>query len=134
MTGALHGDLATFDRISPAGFRILGALESAARALDLNLIITCGTEDHPADDPHTRGEAYDIRVRDLSVENMISVIHFLHEAFVPDAFTVLLETPIGFSDPRLVAIQYLNPQASGPHLHVQPKKGTVYPPVELRDA
>ena len=123
----LRGDAATFARIAPAGFVILWALQAATQALQTDLTITCGTEDHPVGDPHTRGEAYDVRVRGLSTDLIVRLVHFLRTA-LGALFTVLLETPVSFSQPELVALQSVNPHATGPHIHTQRKRGTVYPP------
>ncbi len=54
-----------FDRIDPAGFRILAALDTFARACDDDLTITCGTEAHETTDPHSLGRAYDVRSKNL---------------------------------------------------------------------
>ncbi len=54
-----------FDRIDPAGFRILAALDTFARSCDDDLTITCGTEAHPADSPHALGRAYDVRSKGM---------------------------------------------------------------------
>src|SRR4051812_38307532 len=51
-----------------AGLRILGALDQNARRLRLDVIITCGAEGHPPDDPHTLGEAFDVRTNLLGNE------------------------------------------------------------------
>lgn len=50
-----------FDRILPAGFRLLSAIDQTSRRLGFPLTITCGTELHPPTDPHSTGEAYDVR-------------------------------------------------------------------------
>lgn len=126
---ALHGDGASFAVIQPAGFRILAALDNATRLLGVDLVITCGTEDHPPDDPHTHGEAYDVRVRGLTTPIILKLIAYLKQMLPSDLFTILLETPVPFTDPQLVPWQYLNPQATAAHLHVQKKKNTIYPPI-----
>lgn len=58
-----------FDVIAPAGFRILAAIDQIAQWANITVTITSGTDGvHPAggaQDPHYRGEAYDIRTHDL---------------------------------------------------------------------
>lgn len=129
MVPVLRGDLASFDRIKPGGFRILWALDEAVTLLYQDLTITCGTEDHPPDDPHTRGEAYDVRVRDLQPEQVVKLVIALRSKLGP-LFTVLLETPHAFTNPQLVALQTLNPHATAPHVHVQVRQDASYPQLE----
>ena len=48
-------------------------------------------------------------------------------AVLADApFDVLYERPDQPTDARLAAIVYLNPKATGPHFHIQRRKGTQY--------
>ncbi|WP_460292378.1 hypothetical protein, partial [Bacillus cereus] len=49
------------DGLAPAGIRILAAIDAAAQVLKRDLTVTCGTEGHPPTDPHTCGEALDLR-------------------------------------------------------------------------
>lgn len=116
-----------FRRIAPAGFVILSALHSATRVLHLDVWITSGTEAHDAADPHTSGEAYDVSVNRYSIEMIIELRTYLEKALGP-LFTVLYEVPHAPDDVRLGSIAFVNPHATAPHLHVQRKKGTVYPP------
>lgn len=120
-------DSVRFDRIAPAGFRILAALDRACKVIGCDLVITCGTEAHDEDDPHTLGEAYDVRVRTLPAPVLIRLYYWLTAELGP-LFTVLYEVPqVDPKDP-LALIAYPNPGASSAHLHIQRKKGTVYPP------
>lgn len=121
-----------FDRILPGGFCILGAIESAAVACGVNLTLTCGTDSHPSTDPHWRGEAYDLSVQDLNPQKVWEVYRFLKNALGPP-FTVLYEVPVTFpvTFPELARVAYRNPSATGPHLHVQVKKGTTFPPLPV---
>jgi hypothetical protein len=123
----------SFDTIAPGGFRILEALNTVARRCARDLEITCGTEDHPADDPHTHGEAYDVSVAALDVPSIVMVRAELIVQLGP-AFTVLYESPTKPTDPRLQLIVWLNAGATAPHIHVQVKKGTVYPAIAASPA
>src|SRR6185437_3784324 len=56
-----------FTKIAPAGFHILSALDMIARQSGHDLTITsaCDGEHSGENDPHHRGEAYDVRTHDL---------------------------------------------------------------------
>lgn len=119
---------AQFARIAPAGFRILAALDGAAQQCQVDLEITCGTDSHAAPDPHVTGEAYDVSVQTLTPAQ-IGAVHAYLQGRLGGGFTVLYERPDHPVDPRLNAIAYVNPKATGPHMHIQRKKGTVFPPL-----
>lgn len=114
-----------FDRIAPGGFKILAALQAASFIFDRDVVITCGTESHPATDPHARGEAFDVRAAGMSDATVLAFVDYLNRQLGP-AFTVLYETP---SKPSgvLASVAYVNAGASAPHFHVQVRKGTNYP-------
>ena len=59
---------------APAGFRLLAAIDRASRLVRVDLTLTCGTDSHGPDDPHTRGEAYDVRTRDLTASQAQRVL------------------------------------------------------------
>lgn len=113
---------------APAGVRILAALDACAQLLKHDITITCADGGHGPNDPHTLGEAYDVRVTDLTLDQINDLCHAL-DTLLDTFFTTLYETPPGFSTPAVLdEWLYVNPDASGPHLHIQRKKGTVYPP------
>lgn len=103
-----------FDVIAPAGFRILSALDRASVAFVHDITITCGSEAHPPTDPHSTGEAYDIRTNDLAPADVPELASYLTRA-LGGAFTVIIESPA------------TNPKATGAHIHIQRKKGTTFP-------
>lgn len=121
-----HRPSARFDVIRPAGFRILAALDRAAQACHTDLLVTSGTDSHAMPDPHCTGEAYDVSVHGLSAQQIADVYASLKG--LGPLFTVLYEVKAVPSDPTLRPIAYVNVDATGPHLHVQRKKGTVFPP------
>ena len=121
----------SFATIRPAGFAILGALYLATQQVGVSLDITSGTDSHAATDPHATGEAYDVSVRGLSAQQISDIKDELEGSLGP-LFTVLYEVPAVPSDPTLRPIAYVNIHATGPHFHVQKKKGTVFPPDEPR--
>lgn len=100
-----------FTVIAPGGFEMLAAIVATATALGTDLTITsaCDGEHSGPNDPHHRGEAYDIRTHDLADPSMalqelqsnLDLTHFY--AFLEAAGT------------------------ENEHIHVQVKKGTTYP-------
>jgi hypothetical protein len=116
-----------FARIAPAGFRIIAALDHCTQVIAHDLTITAGTNDHTTG-RHPLGEAFDVRTRDLLPAQILRVRQVLQSVLGP-RFTVLYETPTKPTDPMLVDIATINPEASAPHFHVQAKKGTTYPPM-----
>ena len=119
----------TFDGLKPAGVRLLAAIDRMSQILVRDLMITCGTDSHPAMDPHTRGEAVDVRTSDLPPAVILTLVNGLTKLLGPD-FTVLYETPVKKTD-VLASIAYFNPQATGEHLHLQLRKNYgPWPPTE----
>jgi hypothetical protein len=101
-----------FTTIAPGGFVLLGALDLTAKQIEHDLTITsaCDGLHSGPDDPHHRGEAYDVRTHDLpnpehAVETLIVQLGPLFFAFLEDAGT------------------------DNEHIHCQVRKGTVYPPL-----
>lgn len=125
-----HRPSAYFQVIAPAGFRILSALDQAAQACRVDLMITSGTDSHTAPDPHVSGDAYDVSVFGLSADQIANVKASMESTLGP-LFTVLYEVEKVPSDPTLRAIAYVNVKATGPHFHIQRRKGTVFPPAPL---
>lgn len=121
-----HTARTRFDRIAPGGFRILSALDRATSYLGHDIFITAGTNDHTVG-RHPLGEAFDVRVLGLDVGTVIRLIRFLKSALPESHFTILYETPIAPAEPELAAIAFINPQATGPHLHIQVRRNTDYP-------
>lgn len=103
-----------FTKIAPAGFRILSAIDQCSKALSLDLTITsaCDGEHSGPDDPHHKGEAYDIRSHDFPNESLKQMV-------LDDIMRRLgFESFYGFLE------------ASGTdneHIHIQRKKDTIYP-------
>lgn len=130
MIPVLRSKLGTeFAVIAPGGFRILAALDGLSKVLGQDLIITAGTNDHTAPDPHALGEAIDISVRDLAPPQIARAKTYLEQALGTDRFTVLYEVPDqSHLDPAIAMIAYVNPHATAPHIHIQVRKGTTYPP------
>lgn len=48
-----------------AGARLLGSIERAARTWPTDLTVTAGSDSHPPTDPHTLGQAFDVRTHGM---------------------------------------------------------------------
>jgi hypothetical protein len=120
-----------FTTIAPAGFAILAALTRAARLCQLDVTITSacdGTHSGP-DDPHHRGEAYDVRTHDYpdTVKDALCyhVIDLLRGPGDPPA-APLVDVPRSYATGTFFGFI----EAAGTdteHLHVQLRRGRVYP-------
>lgn len=99
--------------IAPGGMRILSAIDRTAASLDCDLVITsaCDGLHSGVDDPHHRGEAYDVRSHDFSPEQKDRVLAQMMMYLGWDRFYGFIEDPGGPNE----------------HLHCQVKKGTTYP-------
>lgn len=106
-----------FTIIAPGGFAILAALEYCAYTLDEDVTITsaCDGEHSGPDDPHLRGEAYDVRTHDLMTpeqkQDLLVAIQNELETKGSGKFYAFIEVP----------------NTDNEHIHVQVAKGTVYP-------
>lgn len=99
-----------FTTIAPGGFRMLSALDEAAAAQTVDVTITsaCDGEHSGPNDPHHRGEAYDVRTHDQpDKQGLLAAI----QKKLGDRFYAFLE----------------DPGTDNEHIHMQVKKGTVYP-------
>lgn len=102
-----------FTLIAPAGFRILSAIDQTAKKLECDLIITSGCDGAHSgpNDPHHRGEAYDLRSHDFATEQKDLILAQIMNYLGWDHFYGFLESP----------------GTDNEHFHFQVKKGTVYP-------
>lgn len=102
-----------FSVISPAGFRILSAIDQTAVALSVDLVITSGTDGAHSgpNDPHHRGEAYDVRSQGFSPEMKQSILNGVMGKLGFERFYGFLEAA----------------GTENEHFHFQVKKGTEYP-------
>lgn len=101
-----------FTVIAPGGFRMLEAISLTARKIGIDLTITsaCDGLHSGPDDPHHRGEAYDIRTHDLGDQKLV-VLNCLQSLLPVASFYSFLEAP----------------GTANEHIHVQVRKGTTYP-------
>jgi hypothetical protein len=108
-----------FSKIAPGGFRILSAIETTARKLNDDLWITSacdGTHSGP-NDPHHRGEAYDVRSHDFLAGEKAMLLNAFQSLLPGDQFYCFLESA----------------GTANEHFHLQVKKGTEYPAVLVCD-
>ena len=114
-----------FDRIDPAGFRILAALDTFARSCDYDLTITCGTEAHPADSPHALGRAYDVRSKGLAAEEKDRIVRSVI-TMVAEPGEELMETSGGLACRHFFG-WLEHPGEITEHLHFQTRRFTEFP-------
>ena len=101
-----------FTIIAPGGFCILAAIQHATEVLSLDLTITsaCDGMHSGPEDPHHRGEAYDIHTYGMTNDQKQAVLTAISEKLGP-RFYCFLESP----------------GTDNEHIHCQVKKGTIYP-------
>jgi hypothetical protein len=120
-----------FTTIAPAGFRLLGAIERAARAVRCELTITsaCDGAHSGPDDPHHRGEAYDVRSHDLPAGAKLLVLTEIMRACSADGAGPPQPVPgVASSCATLSFFGFI--EAAGTdneHIHVQLRRGRSYP-------
>lgn len=112
-----------FDRILPAGFRLLAALDHAARTLEQSFTITSATDSHKPTDPHTLGEAYDVRSHDMSTATKGL---FLRQVFLDLQDGDPVETSGGIATASFFGFLE-NPGQAHEHWHLQRRKGRKFP-------
>jgi hypothetical protein len=103
-----------FTKIAPGGFRILAAIDATAdgNKCDLTITSACDGEHSGPNDPHHRGEAYDVRSHNLDDALKSRVLKDIQFFLGPESFFAFLE----------------DPGTDNEHFHIQVKKDTVYPP------
>ena len=102
-----------FTKIAPAGFRILAVVTSVADKLthDLRITSACDGPHSGPNDPHHRGEAYDVGSKELGEEEKPLILQSFQDRLEADHFYCFLESP----------------DTDNEHFHLQIKKGTTYP-------
>lgn len=116
-----------FDKILPAGFRILGCLDRLTQLIKRDVFISCGTEAHDVGTPHQTGEAYDISVVGWSGEVIETALNYLRHELGP-LFYAQFEVRDVAQDSTPSRIAVSNAAATAPHIHIQRRKATIYPP------
>jgi hypothetical protein len=120
-----------FTTIAPAGFRLLQAIERAARAVRVELTITsaCDGAHSGPEDPHHRGEAYDVRSHGLPEAVKDAVLAQILAACNDDGTGPAQPVPdIARSLASSKFFGFLEGAGTpNEHLHVQLRKGRSYP-------
>ena len=106
-----------FTVIAPAGFRILWALQEIThdQLYDITITSACDGEHSGVDDPHHRGEAYDIRCHDL-----LGNLKVMDPAVLLQDIQHILGTAKFFS--------FIEDEGTAnQHIHIQLRRGQSYP-------
>ena len=114
--------------LAKSGARILAELDAIARKFSHDIVITCADKEHAAGDPHTLGEAFDIRTHEWPDEHVTEVMLSLINQL---GGTGDLPRPVSsVAIPNFATthfyVQYENAGQPNAHLHVQRRNGTVY--------
>lgn len=99
-----------FSKVVPGSVRLLAAIDHASRIADLTITSACDGQHSGPNDPHHRGEAYDVRTHDLSEDDKNHVLAVIKE-FLGDRFFAFLEAE----------------GTDNEHIHCQVRKGTTFP-------
>lgn len=120
-------DTVRFDRIAPAGFRLLEAISRTARALRRDLTITCACEAHEKNTPHDLGEAFDLRCHDMQPDEKRLVLSRLMMELSDGSADLPEEVSIGLATRRFYGqLEHLG--EVNEHIHVQRRRNTEYEP------
>lgn len=112
--------------IAPSGIRILGALERTAQVLGHDLVITCGSDSHGPDDPHTKGQAFDVRSHDLTPAQKVTLLNAMMQALCGNAPDVVQPKDGGFVTQHFFGwLEHAGEDTE--HFHFQQRNGVVYP-------
>jgi hypothetical protein len=103
----------SFSVIAPGGFVILSALQRTCilESTDLTVTSGCDGEHSGPNDPHHRGEAYDVRSHDFDPVKKQAVLQTCLRMLPEDRFFGFIESP----------------GTDNEHFHFQVKKGTTFP-------
>lgn len=116
-----------FTVISPAGFRILSALDTVARSLGVQLVITsaCDGMHSGPNDPHHLGAAFDVRSKTLAPAVKADFLHVLL-AELSDHAEPIVSVSTGLATSLFYA-QLEDPGGENEHVHCQLRTGRSYP-------
>lgn len=112
--------------IAPSGVRILSALERCAQVLGHDLVITCGCDSHPPDDPHSKGQAFDVRSHDLAPAQKQSLLNAMMQALSEGPADVVTPKDGGYVTTHFFGwLEHAGQDTE--HFHFQQRNGTVFP-------
>lgn len=117
-----------FDTIAPAGFRILAAVDAVAKLWSSDVFITSGTEGTHSgpNDPHKTGEAYDFECRLWPYERKRLFVQMVLELLVEHQAEHAENIGNQWFTSRFFG-QIEDLGGPNEHIHIQRRKGTVYP-------
>jgi len=123
-----------FDKPTVGGACLLAALAWTAHQSPFDLMVTCGTEAHEPDDPHTKGNALDVRSHSFSLADKNSVFHLIM-SYLSDLTDQLGADArvISTSDGLATALFFGFIESEGmpnEHFHLQVRKGQHVPTFE----
>lgn len=123
-----------FTTISPAGFRLLAAIDAVAMFLGYDLTITsaCDGTHSGTSDPHHAGSAFDIRTKTLAPSVKDDALRLLLEHLAGHGET-LQPVSIGFATTLFYA-QIEDRGGENEHIHCQLRTGRTYPPILRTEA
>lgn len=113
-------------RIAPSGVRILAALERCAQVIQHDLVVTCGCDSHGPDDPHTKGQAFDVRSHDLTPQQKSQLLSAMMQALSEGPQDVVTPKDGGYVTQHFFG-WLEHPGAENEHFHWQQRNHTVYP-------
>lgn len=112
--------------IAPSGVRILGALERCAQVLQHDLVITCGSDSHPPSDPHSKGQAFDVRSHDLTPDQKDKLLSAMMQALSEGPQDVVTPKDGGFVTQHFFGwLEHKGEPAE--HFHWQQRNGVPFP-------
>jgi hypothetical protein len=113
-------------RIAPSGLRILAAIERCAQTFTHDVVITCGSDSHPPENAHSKGQAFDVRSHDMGTAQKHS--------FLLAMMDLLSEGPTDppvAKDGGFVTKHFFgwleHPGAPTEHFHFQQRKAVPFP-------
>lgn len=110
----------------PAGTRLLGAIDRVAMNSPFDVTITCGSEAHGPNDPHTAGRAFDVRTHDLEDVEKADLLRAIMAELADEPPDVLKIDGIWYAlatDDWFGQIEHHGEVTE--HLHVQRRNGAV---------
>lgn len=121
------------DRIAPAGFVILDAIREASMRTRLDLTITCGTEAHPPTDPHSTGEAVDVRTKAFTMDEKVKILDTIMRVLAEwhgEAVITLSTSGVQLATSQFFG-QLEHVGGVQEHAHIQRRKNTIYTVADL---
>lgn len=110
----------------PAGTRLLAAIDRVAMNSPYDVTITCGSEAHSMNDPHTLGRAFDVRTHEYNDTEKADLLRSILAELADEPPEVLKIAGIWYAlatDEWFGQIE--DHGGDNEHLHVQRRNGAV---------